>query len=156
MLEWSLHYNITLKMQENINKSLKLAEKICTDKGARLTDPRKRVLTCLLESGKPMKAYDIVEAMGAVKPMTVYRALEFLSGAGLAHRIESLNAYITCVERHCEHTDSQFLVCDFCGSVSELHNHAIDNFISEKISKSGFQLAYKTMELHGRCASCQA
>ena len=41
-------------MQENINKSLKLAEKICTDKGARLTDPRKRVLTCLLAGGQAL------------------------------------------------------------------------------------------------------
>lgn len=143
-------------MQQNTSNALKLAEKLCADKGARLTEPRRRVLACLLENGGPMKAYDIVEAMGDAKPMTVYRALEFLAGSGIAHRIESLNAYISCMERHCHHTDSQYLVCDFCGKVEELHNHAIDNFINEKIGKTGFQLAYKTIELHGRCASCRS
>ena len=88
--------------------------------------------------------------------MTVYRALDFLSQMGLAHRIESLNAYVPCVEKHCDHKDSQYLICDKCGRVEELHNHEIDNFISKNLAQSGFQLSYKAMELHGRCARCAA
>jgi Fur family transcriptional regulator, zinc uptake regulator len=143
-------------MQDKTAKAMQMAEKICMEGGHILTAPRRRVLACLLGTTQPLKAYDIVENLGDAKPMTVYRALEFLSGAGLVHRIESLNAYAPCVEEHCRHTDSQYLVCDFCGKVEELHDHSIDHFIAEKISKSGFALAYKTLELHGRCASCQS
>jgi Fur family zinc uptake transcriptional regulator len=59
--------------------------------GERMTQPRRRALELLLEAGKPMKAYDLIANFGedgkAAKPPTVYRALDFLSRQGLAHRI---------------------------------------------------------------------
>lgn len=150
-----LHNNNMSGNQLKSKTALKNAENLCETRGIRLTDPRRNVLTCLLKAGSPLKAYDIVEKMGDVKPMTVYRALEFLSQNGLVHRIESLNAYIACAESHCAHSDSQYLVCDTCGTVSELHNHDIDHFIASTIKKSGFRLTHKTVELHGTCESCQ-
>lgn len=141
--------------QPKSRSTLQKAEARCANKGIRLTDQRRNVLACLLKSGKPLKAYDIIETMGDVKPMTVYRALDFLSKNGFVHRIESLNAYIACAESHCAHADSQYLVCDDCGTVTELHNHDIDHFIKNAIKKSGFALTHKTLELHGTCGNCQ-
>src|SRR5688572_8771059 len=112
-------------MQEKSSQILERVEKSLLQKGERFTAPRRDVLKSLIAGKPPMKAYDVVENIKGVKPMTVYRALDFLVAQGLVHRIESLNAYIPCVERHCAHTDSQYLICDECGSVEELHNHAI-------------------------------
>lgn len=143
-------------MQDNRAKALQHAEKLCEERGVRLTEPRRKVLAVLLGKDGPLKAYDIIAAMTGAKPMTVYRALDFLSRTGLVHRIESLNAYIACVERHCEHKDSQYLVCDACGRVEELHNHAIDKFIADRLGPSGFAVTYKTVEIHGTCRACAA
>lgn len=142
-------------MQEKTRKILvKTAEK-CTKEGKNLTAPRQQVLACLIEAKEPLKAYDVVEAIGNVKPMTVYRALDFLTKEGFAHRIESLNAYTACAEAHCRHTDSQYLVCNSCGEVEEIHDHAIDNYIEKKIADTGFSPSHKALEIHGTCESCK-
>lgn len=141
-------------MQAKSAQSLSAAEKICDSKGKRLTEPRRRVLACILQSHTPLKAYDIVELIEDIKPMSVYRALDFLASEGFVHRIESLNAYVACMESHCVHEDSQYMICKSCGRVTELHNHAIDDFIAEESSKSGFKLQHKSLELHGLCSDC--
>ncbi len=136
------------------DKTLKKIETSLKERGERFTEPRQRVMTALLNAQAPQTAYDIVGKLKGMKPMSVYRALDFLSAQGLAHRIESLNAYVPCVESHCAHKDSQYLICDGCGSVEELHNHAIDDFIAKSLNKSGFQLHHKVMELRGLCSRC--
>jgi Fur family zinc uptake transcriptional regulator len=141
-------------MQEKTTQTLERVEKSLLSKGERFTAPRRDVLKTLIQGKPPMKAYDLVEKMKGAKPMTVYRALDFLVAQGLVHRIESLNAYVPCVERHCAHTDSQYLICDDCGGVEELHNHAIDDYIAKKVADNGFRVSHKTMELHGTCANC--
>ena len=139
----------TIEKIDSINEDL-------SAKGERFTAPRQQVMAALLEYDGIPKAYDIVETMGDVKPMTVYRALDFLVAQGLVHRIESLNAYAACVESHCAHTDSQYLICEKCEKVEELHNHAIDDFIAEQLNKKGFKAQYKVIEIHGVCSACRA
>src|SRR5690349_5876216 len=72
------------------------AEARCADAGETLTPLRRRVLELLLDHTGPAKAYDLLADLGSgqgpAKPPTVYRALEFLTRLGLAHRIETLNA----------------------------------------------------------------
>jgi Fur family zinc uptake transcriptional regulator len=142
-------------MQAKTRKTLDSAEKKCESEGKKLTAPRRAVLAALIEAKQPLKAYDVVAKLRDAKPMTVYRALDFLTAEGYAHRIESLNAYVSCAESHCRHADSQYLVCDSCGDVTELHSHAIDDYIKKNISASGFKLSRKTLELHGTCNGCQ-
>lgn len=142
-------------MQAKTKETIKAVGEKLSAKGERFTDARQNVMATLLEFDAPTaKAYDIVEAMNDVKPMTVYRALDFLVAQGLAHRIESLNAYAPCVENHCAHKDSQYLICENCEKVEELHNHKIDHFIAEQVNKGGFKISSKVIEIHGLCSSC--
>lgn len=142
-------------MQEKVETTLNTIEVDLKEKGQRFTAPRRQVMGTLLDHGTAAKAYDIVEMIGNdVKPMTVYRALDFLVEQGLAHRIESMNAYAPCVESHCAHKDSQYLICENCESIEELHNHAIDDFIARELKNTGFKLRSKTIEIHGLCSSC--
>ncbi len=142
-------------MQEKTAQTLEKIEKTLTRRGQRFTSPRREVLRALMTGKEPLKAYDVVGSIKGVKPMTVYRALDFLVAQGLVHRIESLNSYVPCVERHCSHTDSQYLICDRCGKVEELHSHAIDDYIVRKVAAAGgFKVSHKTMELHGTCGRC--
>ena len=109
-------------------EALERAELICAERGVRLTDTRKRVLELVWSGHKPLGAYDILDALrrerdGAAPP-TVYRALEFLMGLGLIHRIESLNAFVGCTDPETPHR-AQFLICDQCGTTAELNDPRI-------------------------------
>src|SRR5262249_21009161 len=84
--------------------ALTRAEEACGARGVRLTPLRRRVLQTLAESHSPLGAYEIVERLkktrGSAPAMSVYRALEFLLAEGLAHRIESKNAFLACIRGH--------------------------------------------------------
>ena len=73
--------------------ALKHAEVLCAQRAQRLTPIRRQVLEVLLESHKPLGAYEIMDRSsvrgGRPAPITIYRALDFLRDNGLVHRIES-------------------------------------------------------------------
>ena len=67
------------------------AEALCLQRAQRLTPIRRQVLEALLESHKPLGAYEIIDRTGESgarpAPITIYRALDFLMENGLVHRI---------------------------------------------------------------------
>jgi Fur family zinc uptake transcriptional regulator len=141
-----------------VARELAEAEARCAAAEQRLTAPRRRVLELLLTSGQPSKAYDLIAAFGGAdgapaKPPTVYRALEFLEKQGLAHRIESLNAYVACRMGAIGH-DATFLICDCCGATREIDPSAAAA-IGAAGAAAGYAVSHVTIEAHGRCADCQ-
>ena len=140
----------------HLKAELKDAEQRCLADRQRLTRPRRRALEMLLRAGHPMNAYDLLpkfhEGGRAAKPPTVYRALEFLERQGLAHRIESLNAYVAC-RRVGETHAAAFLICDCCGVTAEVEPVGAAD-IERMAEQSGYRLATVTIEAHGLCATC--
>ena len=64
-----------------------------------LTANQQRVLATLQEASSPLSAYALLDRLreaGFGAPVQVYRALERLAEQGLVHRLESLNAYVSC------------------------------------------------------------
>jgi Fur family zinc uptake transcriptional regulator len=65
---------------------------------------RRHVLEVLSASHKPLGAYEIIDLVAArgprPAPITIYRALDFLTAQGLVHRIESRNAFLACINNH--------------------------------------------------------
>src|SRR5881227_2130262 len=107
------------------------AEKLCAQRSQRLTPIRRQVLEVLLESHKPLGAYEIMDRAalsgggpapsgGRPAPITIYRALDFLRDNGLVHRIESRNAFLACAHDHDAAAMVAFLICERCGSVGEI------------------------------------
>ena len=140
-----------------LDAELTRAEQRCEAAEQRLTPPRRRVLELLLEAGQPVKAYDLIAAYGQsgvpAKPPSVYRALEFLSQQGFAHRIESLNAFVAC-RRGEEGHAAAFLICDCCGATREIASAA--NPIQALGEAAGYALTGVTIEAHGLCADCRS
>ena len=144
--------------QACVSDALREAERLCGERGARLTSIRRRVLELVWRSHEPVGAYDILkelakERSGAVPP-TVYRALEFLLEHGLIHRIESQNAYIGCTRpavRHCSH----FVICRNCGEAAELLGPGVDEAIARSAAACGFLVEGDTVEVTGLCAHCR-
>ncbi|MCL4130116.1 UNVERIFIED_CONTAM: hypothetical protein GTU68_000250 [Idotea baltica] len=123
-----------------------------------MTRIRRKVLRLLLESPEPSKAYDLLDNLdgeGSAKPPTIYRALEFLQDTGLAHKIESLNAYVAC--GHTSHSHSAvFLICEVCGGAEELHATATNSALVNETQAAGFEMTRAVIEVRGTCRGCAA
>jgi Fur family zinc uptake transcriptional regulator len=137
---------------------LKLAQSRCETQGQRLTPARRRVLELLMKAGQPVKAYDLIstfsETAGEVaKPPTVYRALEFLEREGLAHRIESLSAYVACSGEPGDHA-AAFLICGCCGRTQEI-SAPVDEALRDLAGEAGYTIQAVAIEARGRCAACR-
>ena len=133
---------------------------MCAERAQRLTPIRRRVLEALLASHKPLGAYDIIERIGGrgapPAPITIYRTLDFLRENGLAHRIESRNAFIACVHRHAIADPVVFLICERCGSVGEQASAAVAETVKTASRAAGFTPKAPVIEIAGICAHCKA
>jgi Fur family zinc uptake transcriptional regulator len=125
----------------------------------RFTALRRRVLSLVWESHKPVGAYDILDRLGAegrrAAPPTVYRALDFLIEAGLVHRLDSLNAFIGCPDPARSHS-GQFLICRKCRTVLELDDPDIDGLVEGKARELGFSAVHQMLEIQGLCSDCRS
>jgi len=134
------------------------AEQLVKAKGQKLTPIRRKVLQLLVESDEPAKAYDLLanlDGHGAAKPPTVYRALDFLQEMGLAHKIESLNAFVAC--GHAAHPHSAiFLICQSCGGAEELHAVETSSSLTKESLAAGFSIQDAVIEARGICRNCSA
>jgi Fur family zinc uptake transcriptional regulator len=138
------------------------AEQICARRGAKLTDIRRNVLRLILESGEPVGAYALLDALrarhGSGKPPTIYRALDFLLAQGLVHRVERLNAFVSCHDDtgHHHHHAAQFLICRLCGRVTELEDTSAEDAILAAANAMGFRADKVVVEVEGTCRACVA
>ena len=141
-----------------IESALATAETLCLEQGQRLTKVRRRALELIWESHRPLGAYQLLAKLAEEgfnsAPPTVYRALDFLLGAGLIHKVESMNAYLGCAHADKVH-QGYFLICDDCHNVMEFDYQDIHSALIDKAAQQGFELRAKTIELTGLCASCK-
>ena len=145
-------------MPSGNNKALaKHVENFCSENGFSFTEPRRYVLDIIALSKEPVGAYEILERLGKKlndpKPPTVYRAIDFLSKHGFIHRIESLNAYVTCNAGHL-HSGSQFMICKNCGTVEEVHLCSLPDSLKKAAKAKNFDIHHWNLELHGNCSKC--
>ncbi len=128
------------------------ARSVCQDKGERFTPLRAHLYELLLAADGPIKAYDLLEQLspehGSPKPPTIYRALDFFSRLGLVHKVEALNAYITCDQDHPGRA-AEFFICEKCDSVEERNAHEHVDCVP-----SGFKIQRSVIEHYGRCKQC--
>ncbi|MEM7564684.1 MAG: Fur family transcriptional regulator [Pseudomonadota bacterium] len=158
MTSRSQHSNIAFNPHDHRRCQTQLlsrADQHCKEKNLRLTSRRRQVLEILLTSHQPMGAYDILDQLNRdekVAPSIVYRALEFLLEQGLIHRLESKNAFISCI--HPGHGGViQFLICRNCEQVAELESKN-DRFLADA-ERMGFSVDHSIVEITGICAQCQ-
>src|ERR1700712_4539101 len=104
-------------------------------------DQDKIIVEALRDVGRPGNAYELIEEVrgkGVSAPPTVYRALQRLIEDGLAHRLESLNAFVACDHPH-HHGKAVFAICDSCGTVKEFDSPAAVKNLQTWASKNAFK-----------------
>lgn len=143
--------------QTCIAQALLSAETICAKKGVRLTPIRRRILELICLSHKAVGAYELLDLLHPedpkAKPVTIYRALDFLMDAGLVHKIESLNAFIGCLQAETKH-QSVILICDNCKNAYELEADSVYQSLFSMSKQLKFTPTSLTIELRGLCVSC--
>jgi len=142
-----------------LDDAMAVAEARCVERGQRLTPIRRMVLAALLDSHKPLGAYDIIERLalgrGRLAPITAYRALEFLRANGLVHRIASRNAFIACVHNHAAGDLVVFLICEGCGVVGEASSDKVAATLTSAARGAGFTPKSPVIEITGICSHCR-
>lgn len=137
---------------------LATAHALCEARGSRLTPIRRRVLEILLEQGRSVKAYELLELIrndqAAAAPPTVYRTLDFLVEEGLVHRLDAINAWAACHDAGGAPHDL-LVVCTGCGSVAELSDPELTRSLANKVAQAGFRLSGHETELRGLCKACK-
>jgi Fur family zinc uptake transcriptional regulator len=121
-------------------------------------DQDKIVVDALRDVGRPVSAYELIEQLrdkGVTAPPTIYRALNRLIEDGLAHRLESLNAFVACKHPHRHVGKAVFAICDVCGAVSEFSSEAAERGLTQWAKTAGFMVRTMTLELRGLCRACQ-
>ena len=142
-----------------VTDTLSRAEESCDQRGRRLTPLRRRVLQALANSHSPLGAYDIVERLKKTRDpapaMSVYRALDFLLAEGLAHRIESRNAFLACAHGHEMDDIVLFMLCERCGSAAEMTSSAVGRDLTQAARGIGFSAKAGVLEVSGLCTMCR-
>lgn len=121
-----------------------------------LNETQRRVHQILTGAGSPLSAYEVLDQMraqGAVTPPTIYRSLDKLIERGLAHRLESLNAYVACKHPH-HHEMAAFAICERCGDVKEFTDPQINERLSHWSDGHAFCAKKVTVEIKGICGLC--
>lgn len=135
-------------------------ERLCEQRGLRLTPLRANALRLIADAGRPVKAYDLLDQMKATHeaaaPPTVYRALDFLLEHGFIHKLSSINAYVGCHHPGAAQHAVPFLICDRCQSATELEDECIVELLDARARATGFVPQAQTLEVHGLCAGCAA
>jgi len=146
------------KRRQVLAEKIAEAEILCVTNGTQLTALRRSVLTLVLEASFPLTAYQLLDQLKKTRksaaPPTVYRALDFLIENRLVHKIERLNAFISCNDADHDHHDVQFLICDKCGTVAEIEDHAVSRALAKAAEKQGFHPHTAMVELDGTCGAC--
>lgn len=134
------------------------AEHLCWARRVRLTAQRRRVLEIVAEHHRAVGAYEILEKLAEdgrrPAPISVYRALDFLIGQGLVHRLASLNAYVACQNPSTRH-GAWFLICRHCGMIGEMADSRVGRAIVAAASDRGFAVSAPVVEVAGLCVNCR-
>ena len=133
-------------------------EEVSEQRGPRLTPLRTEVLELIAAATKPVKAYDLLDQLrekhGNAAPPTVYRALDFLLEQGFIHKLESINAFVSCYHPAQAH-QVPFLICDVCADAEEVCDERVAELIEAQAKALGFRALAQTLEVHGVCKRCQ-
>lgn len=127
----------------------------------RVTGVRLDLLRILASSTSALPAIDIVAALPKADRVTVYRTLNALVEAGIAHKVDpgdrifrfKLTDHAHCEGDHHDH-EHPHLVCDACGSVQCLDD-AVVTIEPRKGSAGRWQnIRQQDVTLHGTCGKC--
>ena len=140
-------------IHDNFENLMVEAERLANQIGERFTPIRRHVYKSLIGAPQPLGAYeilDMLDGIGAQKPPTVYRALDWLLKLGLIRKVSSISKFVALPQG--QSTDPMaVLICRDCGKVDVMEsNHPVTQLIDAAKGK-GFKEVEATLEILGEC-----
>ena len=135
-----------------------IAAQNAIEASVKLAPNHAKVYAALRQAARPVTAYELIDAVrasGISAPPTVYRALNKLIELGLAHRLESLNAFVACSHDEDHLGSIIFMICDTCGETREVVDHSVEQHLRQASGDCAFHVEQATIELRGHCALCE-
>ena len=112
----------------------------------------------LAAAARQVTAQQLWERLRARRPglgrATVFRALEALTAAGLARRLEGdghVYGYVACRPTHHHH-----VACRGCGRVEDIDADLVDTISGRVRQRTGFEIDDARMDFYGLCGRCRA
>ena len=125
--------------------------------GERLTQPRKKVLEVLRDSGSHMTVEDVRkrlhEGNNGLDAPTIYRVLQWLKQMGLVSQTDlggEAIVYQFIIDHQHHH-----LVCLSCGSINDLADTTLSSLRRKLRDEYGFESRIDHLAIFGVCKQCQ-
>ena len=115
------------------------------------------VLNILKKNSKGLTAYEIlnrVQKFKSVQPMTIYRALKYLTNNGLIHKTNKNKTFHLCNTSGSHEHNAVLAVCNDCGVAEELKTKLFSKIIKHVKSKSKFNFNNFNLEITTTCKEC--
>ncbi|WP_416150354.1 Fur family transcriptional regulator [Salipaludibacillus sp. HK11] len=131
-----------------------IIERLC-EAGYKMTDKRKRILTCFGQESRYKSAKSVYRLMKFFFPTisldTIYRNLTLYESLGIIESTEWRGETIYCLASH-QAKHQHHLICIHCGKI-----HRIDFCPMSTISveSEGFVITGHKFEVYGYCLECQ-
>jgi Fur family ferric uptake transcriptional regulator len=126
-------------------------EKLCADRGLRMTDQRRVIARVLSEATDHPDAEELYRRASSVDPhisiATVYRTVRLFEDAGILERHDFRNGRSRYEEMHESHHDH--LIDVQTGKVIEFRNEEIERLQKRVAEELGFELIDHRLELYG-------
>jgi Fe2+ or Zn2+ uptake regulation protein len=129
-----------------------------TDRGYRMTAPRRAIIAAALRQERPFTAEQLVAdaATGAGESgrSTVYRTLEILAALGVLSRILDASGrpvYVAGAPVHRHH-----LVCAGCGTAIPFNACPVGDLAATLAQENDFEVHGHLLEIFGACGACRA
>ena len=126
-------------------------EKLCVDKGLRMTEQRRVIARVLSDAAAHPDAEELYRRASALDPRisiaTVYRTVKLFEDAGILERHDfrdGRSRYEEISESHHDH-----LIDVHSGRVIEFHNDEIERLQRRVAEELGFELVDHRLELYG-------
>ncbi|MEM7696346.1 MAG: Fur family transcriptional regulator [Pseudomonadota bacterium] len=142
---------------EETLRALDAAAALCAARGRRFTANRRKALQLLLEAGRPLSAYELLERLTsegfASQPPVAYRALDFLIEQGFVHKLRDRKTFVAC-QHPSENHGAGFLICRDCGRVREVCVEPQHGAFGAAAREAGFRIERTVLEAEGVCDRC--
>ena len=130
------------------------ASTLLENAGLRATRVRLGVLSSILSAGRALSHRELVDVLGNLDRVTVYRNLKLLKEAGLVHGVQGMDGVLRYVvnlsrEKGCPGGHPHFL-CLECGAMSCLANQVLPRVSVPK----GCEVHGKQFLVYGLCRNC--
>ena len=129
--------------------------------GARITQSRRSVVSCLASASEPLspqEIFDRITAGGGVKvdKVTVYRVLEALLELQLVHRVPPMGKYIACMHFESDGVYHVLSRCTQCEKVTEqdVPKELVSSLFLHLKRKAHFEANTHLLTIEGICETC--